>query len=325
MSMDRIAVLEQLEPVLNSHLRKVDHRDGARVTFADDTAVLRPGRGARSIPFTEEGYGNFLNFMGIPMPMARVLTPDTKNRVANEILTLKDQYALVVRDNAITSVAKPRQINNAVNAEKVLRTIEKVDNTITYNRVMLLDGSKAHMELTSSRQETVARGDLVQAGAIVEFSPLGISLPSVQSFVLQLACTNGNESCDVLRQYGYGEGDDIWQFFRKSVKDAIKSVVKIAARWRQMMDDHIPPEERAMVLEAMIKEAKLPTVIAEAVRARALAQPPENAYDVMNLITYAGSHDGLEPVRAIRARRAAAKFASESEHAKICPACRRNR
>lgn len=322
--MDKTAVMEQLEPLTRSSLRKVDHRAGARVIFADDTAVIRPGRGARAIPFSEEGYGNFLNFTGIPTSMAKVLSPDTMNRVSNEILEHRDQYALVVRDNAVTGVAKQNQTHNAVNPERVLKAVEKAVHGVDYNRVIVFD-NRARLELSSERQEPVVRGDLIQAGAVVEFSPLGISLPSVESYVLRLACTNGMISNDVVREYGYGEGDDIWQWFRNSVKEAIKAVLGIAGRFHQMIEEGIPPAERAMVIEAMIKEAKLPPSIAEAVRARAIAEPPENAYQAMNLITYASSHDDMEPARVVRAQRAAAKFASQSEHARICPVCRKAR
>lgn len=256
--------------------------------------------------------------------MARVLSPDTKNRVANEILSLKDQYALVVRDNAVSGIAKQSQLNNSINTERVLRTVEKSVHGLEYNRVMVID-NRARLELTSERQQEVDKGDVIQAGAVIEFSPLGIKAPSVESYVLRLACTNGMTTNDVFRQYGAGDGDDMWQFLRNAVRDAIKSVAGIARRFHQMIEEGIPPAERAMVIEAMIKEARLPQDIADAIRARAIAAPPENAYQAMNMITYASSHDDMEPVRVIRAQRAAAKFASESEHARICPACRKNR
>lgn len=323
--LDKTQVLHTLEPLEKSRLKKVEHNSGAKVTFADDTASIRTSRAAKPIEFSPEGYQNFLNFAGIPQPMARVLTPDTKNKVANEILARKDQYAVVVSDNRITSLAKPNQISNAVNSERLLRTIEKAGRGVQYVKAMIVNGNQARLELITERNEEVVKGDMMAAGAVVQFSPLGIEYPTVESYILRWWCGNGATSNDCLRKFGHGEGDDVWHFFQNAVKEAIRSVVKIRRRFQQMIEENIPAAERAMVLEAMIKEARLPNDIAQAIRTRAIEEPPRNAYDIMNMITYASSHDLKEPRQVIRAQIAAAKFADEKEHAMICPACRKNR
>lgn len=323
--LDKDQVLKTLEPLANSQLKRVEHNKGAKVLFADETASIRTSRAAKPIDFTPEGYQNFLNFAGIPQPMVRVLSPDTKNRVANEMLARKDQYALVVHDNRVTSLARPNQINNAVNPERLLRTIEKAGSGIQYAKAMIIHGNQARLEVITDRNEEVVKGDMVAAGAVVQFSPLGIEYPQVESYVLRWWCGNGAVSNDCLRKFGHGEGDDVWHFFRNSVKEAIRQVAKIKRRFQAMIEDNIPAAERAMVLEAMIKEARLPIEIAQAVRTRAIAEPPKNSYDIMNMITYASSHDLTEPRQIVRAQIAAAKFADEKQHARICPACRKNR
>lgn len=318
--MERAAVLEEIQPILNMGLRKVDPHAGPRVLIGQEQVSLRPSKGARAITFTEEGRRNLLNFAGIPVTMDSKLSVETREKLANELMARKGPYTVIVNENQITSFASDRQEHNALNPERVLRTVEKALSTVDYNRVHV-QGATARIELTTDQQVSVARGDLIQAGAVIEFSPIGVELPSVESYVLRLECTNGMTSNDVFQKYGHGEGDDVWHFFRKSVRAAVRAVARIAGRYIQMIQDNIPPEQRAMVLEAMIKEARLSTEIAETIRARAIAEPPRNAYDIMNMITYASSHDITDPKQVIRAQRAAANFIDESEHARLCPAC----
>ena len=89
--------------------------------------------------------------------------------------------------------------------------------------------------------------------------------------------------------------------------------------------ERIAPEDRASVLEAMLRSAGITGVNAEAVRAHALEEPPETAYDAHNLITWAATHILTEPRRILRARAAMATFTSETEHRRVCPVCRRTR
>lgn len=322
--MERSAVLEQIQPIMRMGLRKVDHGAGARVVIGQEQVALKPSKGSRAITFTEDGQRNLLSFANIPMAMDNKLSMDTRARVANELLARKGPYSVIVNDNQITGFATDKQEHNALNPERVLKTVEKALSIVNYNRVHV-EGAAARIELTTDQQATVARGDLVQAGAVIQFSPIGTEFPSVESYVLRLSCTNGMTSNDVFQKFGHGEGDDVWHFFRQAVRAAVRALARIAGRYIQMMRDNIPPDQRALVLEAMIKEARISPEIADAIRARAIAEPPRTAYDVMNMITYASSHDLTEPKEVIRAQRAAAKFIDESEHTRLCPTCRSKR
>ena len=111
----------------------------------------------------------------------------------------------------------------------------------------------------------------------------------------------------------------------RSVRDAYGSLDGIVGRYRQMIDEHIDPEDRAMILQAMLREAAITGEDAEAVRALALQTPPENSYDMMNLITFATSHLIEIPHRVRRAQLAVASYAHETSHARICPVCHARR
>jgi len=206
-----------------------------------------------------------------------------------------------------------------------LSTIERAIPRCDYHRVTVLPNCAATLEIIGARQEAVRRGDMVRAGAMISFSPINTIFPMVQSYVLRLVCTNGATSKTVLTQFtgGAGEGDDIWQWFRQSVQAACRALGQVVERYRQMIQERIPAEQRAAMLEELLRQAGITGKEAEAVRAQAIQEPPRNAYDMMNLITWASSHIIRSPERIQRALNAGATFTSESQHATICPLCRR--
>lgn len=167
----------------------------------------------------------------------------------------------------------------------------------------------------------------MQAGALVSFSPINTIKPLVQSFVLRMVCTNGMSSKTVLAEFvdGHGEGDDVWQWFRQSVRAAYQSIGKVVDRYQAMVRERIPADQRAGMLEEILRQAGITGKEAEAVRAQAIQDPPRNTYDMMNLITWASSHIIRSPERIQRALNASATFTSESQHATICPLCQTRR
>ena len=236
----------------------------------------------------------------------------------------------MIKDSAITAIAKPTEFHS-LNPARILTAIEGGIKGIEYHRVLLLDNFVVSLELIGERREPVVAGDLIQAGAQVSFSPIGTVDPTVQSYALRLTCTNGATHNTVLREFHYGgggsggEGDDIWLWFRRSAREAYNSLNRIVARYRLMMDEQIPADQRAMMLEAMLREAKISGEEANAIRAMAIESPPETSYDLMNLLSNASSHLLEDPRRVRRAQNAVASYTSETEHARVCPVCHARR
>lgn len=326
--MNREEVLEQLAPVRNISARTIDHIPATRVQVTPEMVTLRPGRGSRILQLAPEGVKSMAQFAEMPQGLAQKLRPVTFAAVATELLERKSSYDVLIRDDQVVAFAKPHHHRN-LNPERLLRTIDgAIRGDVEYNRVMVTSDLAVTLEVVGTHQQAVVRGDMVQAGALVMFSPIGTILPSVQSYVLRLACTNGVTSTDILREFRYGggdggEGDDVWQFFRVSVRDAYNSVGRIINRWREMIEERLEPADRAMILEAMIKEAGIPKEDANAIRAMALQDPPQSTYDVLNLISYASSHLLEQPHQVRRAQTALASFQVQTEHERICPVCRR--
>ena len=325
--MNRTEVLERMEPILGTQVRTMEHNPKTRVVVTPDMVTLRPGGGQHHLEMTTKGVQSLANFVGLPWNLAAKLRPETFGTVATELLGRQHRYSVMIKDSAITAVAKPREFHS-LNPARVLTAIEGGIKGIEYHRLLLLDNFVVCLELIGERREPVVSGDLIQAGAHVSFSPIVTVDPIVQSYALRLTCTNGATHNTVLREFHYGgggEGDDIWQWFRRSSREAYNSLIRIVERYRRMMDEQIPADQRAMMLEAMLREAKISGDEANAIRAMAIENPPETSYDMMNLLTNATSHLLEDPRRVRRAQETVASYTSETEHARVCPVCHARR
>jgi hypothetical protein len=133
-------------------------------------------------------------------------------------------------------------------------------------------------------------------------------------------------SNNIIREFQTGgEGDDLWQWFRQSLRSAYGSLDGIINRYREMIDERIPADRRAMMLEAMLQESRITGEDADVIRARAIEAPPRNTYELLNILTWASSHVIREPQRRLRAMSTAAAFTGRREHAQICPLCHSRR
>lgn len=325
--MKRDAVLERLEPMLKTTVREVEHTSGTQVLFEPHNVAIRPTRGARLLELTHDAVKSLAKVAGMPEGMPPHLSPRTCGSALSELLQGKKHYSLILKDGAVVDVVS-KTACQPVNAERLLTTIDRAIPEVDYHRILTLPHMVTSLEVIGEQRKPVVRGDLIQAGTNIVFSPIGTIDPTVQAYCLRLACTNGATSNDVLREFtrsggggGGGEGDDVWQWFRKAIRQSYNAIDGIAGRYREMIDQGIAPEHRAHVLEAMIREARLPEEAAEAVRALAIESPPANRYDIHNFITRAASHLVREPEEVRRAQHAAADYAGESTDRRECPLC----
>ncbi len=324
--MNRTEVLERLEPISRTTVRPVEHSPRTMVVVEPCQVLMRPGSGGQLIPLADQGVKALTKFVGLPHKVAEELSPDLFGRVATELLSRRERYNLLLDNDEVHDFVPYRGVKN-LPVERGLTTIERAVPRCDYHRVSVLPNSVASIEIVGTQQQAVRRGDMVRAGAMVQFSPISTVMPIVQSYVLRLICTNGATNKTVLSQFtgGGGEGDDIWQWFRQSVAAAYQSLGAVVERYQQMIRERIPADQRAAMLEALLKEARITGKAAEAVRAHALEEPPRNTYEMVNLITWATSHIIEEPRERHRALAASAGFTSEGQHASICPLCQTRR
>ena len=334
--MQREEVLQKLEPIIGLKVRQADGR-GARVTATAERIGIRPAQGAHFIEMNTNGAQGLAKFIGVSWDLVKNLQPGTFGDVATQILVKKaDNFGMVMKDGIVVDFLKGGSHN--VDIEKALTVMGKVIPDVDYHRAVV-EGHNISLEVVGDKRQPVVRGDLIQAGALVRFSPLGSIAPSIQSYALRLACTNGATSNTILREYKYTggdggrdggstgpiDGDSFWQWFRKSTHDAYGALNEIVTQYQAMIKERISPADRAALLEGMLKQAHISGPNAEAVRAMALQNPPTNSYDMLNLLTYATSHILDNPTNIRQAQTVIADYSSEEEHARICPLCHSKR
>ncbi|MDD5510660.1 MAG: hypothetical protein PHI12_07620 [Dehalococcoidales bacterium] len=329
--MKRETVLKTIEPLVEGKIRDVKDSSGTRILVTPDMVQLRPGRGSPAIDVADKR--SLMEFAGLPLGLAGKLSPETFSKALSELLQGHGSYSMVVKDDKITSLV-PFGTRRTVEPDHLLDLLEKTIPVEEYMRVMI-DKQTVSLEVAGTETAPVIapdgthipRGDLVKAGVLLRFSPMGITRPFVQSYAVRLVCTNGLTSNTVLSEFtgGGGEGDSVWQFFRQSIRRAYNSFDKVVSGWKKLVDEKVPPEERARMLEALIKDSGITGSVAEAIRARAIEQPPENAWDMQNLITYATSHliERGNTRQIMKALKVVADFGDEATHRLTCPLCHR--
>jgi hypothetical protein len=326
--MNKVEVLERLNPMVEGEIRNIKNSDGARVIVEDGTVGLRTHRGARLIDMGPEGVKSVTHFVGLPLHLARELSHTTFSQALSELLEQTGKYSLIVKDNRVVNMM-PYGAQTAVNPERLLNTIEGAIPVHDYLRLSVLkDKPVVSLEIVGEATQPVAKGDLVRAGVKIGFSPMGITKPVVQSYAEVLACTNGAISNVVLAEFagggrGGGEGDSVWQFFRTSVRKAYRSFDSVVGEWKKLLNENIPSADRARILAALLKKAGMGREVSEALMAMAVERPPRNAWEMHNLLTYASTHLLQTPTQIARTQQTAADFADETGHAKTCPLCHR--
>lgn len=324
--MNREEVLEKLEPISRVRVRPVVHEPRTRVLVNPTEVVIRPGTGGALVPLSKDGVRAMTNFIGMPATVCSELTPATFGTVATELLAKKERYNLLIDNGMVQNFGDYKGVAN-LPVDRILRTIGQAIHNAEYQRVNILSNKVVSLEVIGAKEQAVRRGDLMRAGALVSFSPISTIRPTVQAYVLRMICTNGMSTSTVLAEFtgGQGEGDDVWQWFRQSVRAAYQSINPIVERYREMIKERIPADQRAGILEELLSKAGIIGKEAEAVRAQAIMDPPRNNYEMLNLITWASSHIIQKPEKIQRALTTASKFTSESEHATVCPLCRTRR
>lgn len=320
--MDRTAVLDQLAPLAALKPQNVTHT-AVRLTTNGEEAEIRIGR--KDLPFSPEGVRQLLTFAGVAPKLAKALQQNTLSAVMGEMLGHKGQYMILQDGDQIVGVQDAGPIKTLA-PERVLRAVEAgIKTPVDYARVLVDDGI-VQLETVGEKQHAVLPGDIIRAGTLTRFSPMGIANPTVRAYDLRMLCTNGAAGMQMGDEFKFtgGEGDDVWQWFRQQTRDAYRSIDETVARYRQLANTPVIPEERAEIIEGMLRRLHLfDRTVAAAILARAMENPPENEWDLINLASYATTHVLERPAAIFKAQAATAEYVAEAQHRKVCPTCRR--
>ena len=301
--LDRKDVIGLLEGLASVQRTRVDHDPRTQVAFAEDgSASFRPGGGKRTLTVEKDNVPDLLSFVHFPTATAEQLVPATRGLVATELLRALETYEVRHEGGSITEwVQKPLKAERL----KPLSAISWMEQGAGKNggqwiRAEAVKPGVAHLEFQSFQAEKLGYvetgkvDDLVYAGADIVLSPPGLAYPEIDTYALQRVCGNGSIDLTAHHSYRYrgSEGDDVYHWFRASVRDAIKNLKGMTEVWNKLRQDVISDEDRPGVIEALIREVGLSPIgpEAKAIRASAMKNPPQNGFDVLNLATQATSH-----------------------------------
>lgn len=301
-----------------------------RVTFiGEDNAQLaiKPSSGARSIPLSVDGSKNLIALVGMSAKMRTDLSGGTFLKASSELLAKRGRFTVLTKDGVGVDVMGGKH-HYAVEPDRALRTMEQV-GLVDFHRVYTRNDRSVVIQTLGDRIEPVtkAKGDRVQAGASLIMSPIGTVVPSVQSFSMVIACTNGMTMEEVDETFSFADGggsnnpNGFWDWLRRNLRKAQDSIGIQTQHFREMQAHRIGPNERAAALEGMIRQSHLPDDLGEAVRARALAHPPTNAWELMNLITWGTTHATSDYDVVRKSQKAMSQFAHNVAVHKVCPLC----
>jgi hypothetical protein len=320
-------VLSQIATISDVTPKVVDSAN-PRVTFIGDGAqlALKPSTGARSIPLSVEGSKNLIALVGMTNKMRTDLSGGTFQKAASELLAKHGRFTVLTKDGIGVDVLGGKH-HYPVEPERALRSIESAG--MNFHRVYTKHDRSVVIQTLGDRIEQVTRtkGDRVQAGAAVIFSPIGTVIPAVQSFSMVIACTNGLTMEEVSESFKFSDGggssnpNGFWDWFRKNLRKAMDSIGIQTQHFRELQAHRIAPNDRPGALEGVLQQAHLPDDLEDLVRARALAHPPENAWEMLNLITYATSHATTDYDIVRRSNKAMSTFAHNVAVHKVCPLC----
>jgi len=171
-------------------------------------------------------------------------------------------------------------------------------------------------------------GDPFRAGVHIHTNPMGLSAPEIEPFTYRLVCLNGAVHTQYLHDAwgrGFGEGDEVWQWFRDGLQASDMAVGNIMGKYAEMIGETIEPNARAAVVEGYARQARLGNEDKQALREQAMNEPPRNMYDLFNLATATATHRGHKTLQEMlnHQRRATVNTTTADAHGHYCPTCKR--
>ena len=323
--MDRSQVEMMMEPITGintSVTQKFDVKVQPDYTVITGVDVPKTG-----MVLTTEARDKLLILAGMPKKTIKKLSINTSNNVLTELMRQEGDLMLLHTDQHIIDILPVMRLR-PVPAMQLLDILEDDIPDHTFHRVMRLDNHSIQIESIGSNwvddvPSERKKGSVVQAGVVSRFSPMGLAVPEVQNFVLRLMCVNGMTSTEFINSYTTGPIDEVIPWYQNSIMRAYESLGGVLDKWNTLAEEGLSPVDRTLLLNGLIKAAKMPASEVEIIHQRALINPPETSYDVLQLLTWASSHVIEEPLGILRAQNAAASFIDEQQHSMFCPTCKR--
>jgi hypothetical protein len=293
---------------------------------------------------TPEGYTALAELVGIPQSVVKRY--GTKMTAPMVTHGLKDKEGLVVirdADNRLLDIKDQHHLQPIIRPEQAIEKMMLQWPELRFQDAQVGKGNYQADILAITHDDERKLEDLLapglhvflpdggdpfRAGVHVGFNSMGITAPVIEPYLLRLVCRNGALHAEYLHEEwgrGYGEGDELWQWFRDGLQASDMAVNNIMDKYAAMVGDAIPEGDRANAVAGYIRNARLNGDDAQAVQAQAINEPPRNQYDLFNIATNTATHSRRNKTLAqmMAQQRKAAANIGEHIHGAYCPTCKK--
>jgi hypothetical protein len=296
-----------------------------------------------------EAMESLFNFTGIPKSLGKDYPSKLITPLLTHALQKKDGVVTVIDgDGRLLNVSDQAKLKPVMAPEQVLENIKQQFPEVLWQDAQIASpkGASAYgADLVAITHNDVERlearvnkelhqrlpqgGDPYRAGIHAHFNPMGITEPLIEPYVQRLVCLNGAIHSEFLSHEwgrGYGEGDDLWQWFREGLVASGAAINGVMQKYADMLSMTFETgQDRAGAVERYIRESRLNRADAEAVRNSAIAEQPQNQYDLFQLATATATHGTNRSLQDMLDRqRSATANATHSHQDRLCPTCHRN-
>ena len=339
---DHDAALERLQMPQGLEAKTVTVAKRPRFTYTQNGFVLTLNPRVSLPLLTETVLENVLEVAGIPKGLAKKTPEKLIAPLVEYHLGRLDKVRVISDARGLVGLAPTDKTHPIFSPEKTLAALQKQFPGVLHQQALLDDRFNINLlTITSDQRHKLEEhlapgthsslpdgGDPFMGGAHIRVNALGLEAPLIEPYMVRLVCTNGAIHAEYISgrgDKGYGEGDEIWQWFRDGMTAAAGAITPIMNTYSNMLGHEIPEgEQRMLAVEGMIRQTRLPRDMAQAVRDSAIANPPKTMYDLFNMLTEVSTHHtkGLE--NQVKYMRRAGEQATPDQMALYCPTCHRN-
>lgn len=288
--------------------------DAKKYNFHDDQGRIMYGNYSLG---SEDALDLAAKWAGIPNKFLGKCSTDLQVQLLNEFYTRsgeKNKYPQIVsRHGMIETFVNEDAVY--LPPEHVLDLIEESIEFEGYDRLFHKDGL-VHLYAVTAEQHAVEVGDVCKGGTFVEFSPYGDVAPFVAGYVFRLKCSNGAISTDQLVKYQHRGGMDIDTWFRRVLPNASRAVEGEVVKYQKMKET--PLNGNAVDLAKHFMPKGLSSLIREEIMEEIARRHPENLYELMNILTWYGSHRATDQMQAYRLMYTGGAISADHD---FCPTC----
>jgi len=317
---------------------------GRRVKFQEDNGipVLQLNNDTEvhlTAPDTAE---RLLKFLDIPRGFAKDTPVNLLNPIMEERIQRHRSLVVVTdEEGQLVELKNQGDLQPLVDPTNLLTQIEEQFPEVLYQRAEVdAQGNANLLAITQSGETRLEEllapgvhhflpdgGDPFRSGIHLRFSTTGLTAPAIQPYMVRLWCLNGALHGEFLDQWsrGYGEGDEIYQYFRQGMEEAAQRTRGIMGRYAGMVQEiDGGGQGRRAAVEGLIHAARLPAGQANDVRDRAIVDPPVTHLDVWNLLTANASHNSRNFGEQLTRMARAGHHADPEQVHTWCATCGRN-